>query len=186
MKRIFAVLLVLAAALTLSACGRTEDSVDVSQLPQIIMVKVHENYAEGAAQSVTVIDRAGNVRSQSCFGDYVSVPENWVYLSEGGWYDALLEISESGEQPQTLSESTLTLIQRNAQYFSDWSGLPETDYGTQMFDYGEVALYGVYLDGGGEPRLSRLANDGDTPRCKSSGEVRAFVNETGLLSFNFT
>ncbi|MDE6732001.1 MAG: hypothetical protein K2J77_03905, partial [Oscillospiraceae bacterium] len=147
MKRVLIVLLTLLLTFAFTACDDgTEiiESADISQLPEIMMIKVHENYAWGRHQSIMVIDRDGKRRSQSVGRNDGEKPEGWVELSEDGWYDALLGIAKNGERDGHLTDNKVDIILRNAQYFSEWSGLPKKEYEQQMFDYGAVTLYGIF------------------------------------------
>lgn len=189
MKKVLIVLLTLLLTLAVSGCDEGMESiksVDISQLPEIMMIKVHQNYAWGRHQSITVIDRDGKCHSQSVGSNDGEEPEGWVELSEDGWYDALLEIAKNGEPRGSLTEDAVGFVRRNAQYFSEWSGLPEKEYETQMFDYGADTLYGIFYDADGKPQKVMLASAGDVPYCIESAYVMRFVNRTGLLDFNFT
>ena len=189
MKKVLIIMLTLLLTLAISGCDEgmeSIESVDISQLPEIMMFKVHENYAWGRHQSITVIDRDGKCRSQSVGRNDGEKPEGWVELSEDGWYEDLLVIAEKGERNRSLTENKLGVIRRKAQCFSEWSGLPEKEYETQMFDYGAVTLYGIFYDADGKPQKVRLAGAGDVPRCLDSSDVMRFVNRTELLDFDFT
>lgn len=186
MKKILIVLCAVTLALMFSGCGEDTVSVDISQLPEIIMIKVHENYAWGRHQSITIIDRDGNCYSQSSDSNDDEKASGWVEFSDDDRYERLLEIAQNGGSGKTLPADTLGVIHQNAQYFAEWSELPIKEYETQMFDYGTVALYGVYYDAAGEPRLAMLANAGDVPHCRESASVKSFVNRTGLLDYKFT
>lgn len=193
MKKVLIVLLTLLMTLAISGCDKgmeSIESVDISRpsemIPEIMMIKVHQNYAWGRHQSITVIDRDGKRRSQSVGRNDGEKPEGWVELSEDGWYDALLEIARSGEREGSLAENKVDVILRKAQYFSEWSGLPVKEYETQMFDYGAVTLYGIYYDADGNPQKLMLASAGDVPYCLDSKEVMRFVNKIALLDFEFT
>lgn len=184
MKKILIILLTLLLTLTISGCG---ESVEASRFPEILMIKVHQNSAWGRYQRITVIDRDGKCRSQSVGSDNGEKPEGWIEFSkaEDGWYDALLEIAENGEQDGDISGERLSFIRENARSFAKWSDLPETVYGGYGKDIGKTALYGVYLDDNGEPRLAELAAAGVLPYCKSSARVRKFVNRVKLLDYKF-
>lgn len=181
MRKILCVLLTLMMALMLSGCS--EEEIDLSRIPEIMLVKIRVNYAWGQDQTVTVIDREGKSRSSSAskvgYGEY---PEGWVDLSADDWYARLLDISENGSVGRNFTN--VRSVWRSVESFSDWSKLPEKDYGTQSFDYGSVILYGVYYDND-VPTITELARAGDVPSCKDSAEVRRFVNGTGLLSSAF-
>lgn len=183
MRKISYVLLAFAMALILPGCA--EKKIDLSRIPEIMLVKIHVNYAEGQQQTVTVIDREGKCRSSSVskvgYGEH---PEGWVDLSEDDWYARLLDISENGSAGGNLSD--VRSVWQSAERFSDWSALPEKVYDTYSFDYGSDILYGVYYENGA-PKITELACAGDVPSCKDGAEVRDFVNGTGLLTFyNFT
>lgn len=189
----FVVLCAIVLALMLSGCEdglEPIESVDISQpaeiIPEIMMIKVDENYAWGRHQSISVIDRDGKCRSQSVGRNDDEKPEGWVELSEDGWYDALLEIAKKGERERSLAENKVDVIQRNMRYFAEWSELPVKEYETQMLDYGAVTLYGIYYDADGKPQKVMLARAGDVPYCLDSKEVKRFVNKIGLLDFDFT
>ncbi len=186
MKKVLLVLLTLFLTLTVSGCDKGTDSVDISQLPEIMMIKVNTNYAWGRHQSIVVIDRDGNCYSQSVNSNDDEKPSGWVEFSEDGWYERLLEIKENGEPNGSLTADTLESVRKNAKYFAEWSALPVKEYETQMFDYGSVTLYGVYFDVGGELRHAMIATAGDVPYCREDAGVMKFVNRTGLLDFNFT
>lgn len=186
MKKVLIVLLTLVLTLIVSGCGKETESVDISQIPEIMMIKVHTNYAWGRHQSVIVIDRDGNCRSQSVGRNDGEKPEGWVEFSEDGWYEDLLEIKENGSSDGALPAKTVESVRKNAKYFAEWSALPVKEYETQMFDYGSVTLYGLYYDADGKPQKVMLANAGDVPHCIESADVMRFVNRSGLLDFNFT
>lgn len=190
MKRLFVILCAIVLALTLSGCDKGMEpieSVEISQVvPEIMMIKVHQNYAWGRHQSIIVIDRDGKCRSQSVGRNDGEMPEGWVELSEDGWYDALLGIAENGEPNGRLTEEAVEFVLRNMQYFAEWSELPVKEYETQMFDYGAVTLYGIFYDADGKPQKVMLARAGDVPYCLDSKDVMRFVNRTGLLDFDFT
>ncbi len=185
MKRLFIVLLTILLTLFVSGCDKGESSVDISLLPEIMMIKVHENYAWGRHQSITVIDRDGNQYSQSNDTNDDEKPNGWVELSEEGWYESLLGIAENGESGGTLSANVIGSIHRNAGNFAEWNALPRKDYGEIMMDYGKDALYGVYLDDNGEPRLAWLAEYGDNPYCADNSQVMKFVNGLKIFDYKF-
>lgn len=181
MKKLLTIGLALLSLLMFSGCNEAQHK-DASRIPQIMMIRIHNNWAEGQQQSVTVIDRGGNLRSQSCYKNgYGDPPDEWVYLSKDGWYEKLLEIYENGEPGIKLSENEAKHIRQNVRNFAAWSGLPVKEYADHTYDYGAKALYGVYLDENGMPCLARLACVGDAMECADSAEARRFVNETGLL-----
>lgn len=186
MKKVLIILLTLLLTLTVSGCDKGTDSVDISQLPEIMMIKVHTNYAWGRHQSIVVIDRDGNCYRQSVGSNDGEEPSGWVEFSEDGWYEDLLGIKENGEPNGSLTADTRGAVQWNAKYFAEWSALSVKEYETQMFDYGSVALYGLYYDADGKPQYVMLATAGDVPYCRESADVMRFVNKTGLLDFNFT
>lgn len=168
----------------ISGCDKNENSVDISLLPEIMMIKVRSNFAWGIHQNITVIDRNGNTYSQSSdSNDYVK-PSGWVELSEDGWYESLLGIAENGESEGKLPSNATGVIQRNAANYAEWSALPRKDYGNIMMDYGADTLYGVYLDDG-EPRLAWLATYGDNPSCADDPQVMKFVNGLRMFDYKF-
>lgn len=171
----------LLSAMMFSGCG--ERSVDVSKIPQIMMITEHQNYADDISQSITVIDREGNRRSMYCFNTNRAdgKPEEWVELSEDGWYEKLLDIAENGEAKEKLSKEDAEYIRQNVMNFEQWSSLPVKEYKDHTYDFGVETLYGIYFDDSGKPCLAELACIGDAMECADSNEVIKFVNKTGLL-----
>lgn len=189
MKKFLISLLTLVLTLAVSGCDggmETIESVDISQIPEIMMIRVRQNFAWGRHQSITVIDRDGKCHSQSVGSNDDEKPKGWVELSEDGWYEDLIGIAKNGERDRSLTENKVEIIRRNAQYFSEWSGLPKKEYEVQMFDYGADTLYGIFYDADGKPQKVMLAGAGDVPYCIDSKDVMRFVNRTELLDFDFT
>ncbi len=187
MKRFFAVVLALLSTLMFSGCKSALPE-DTSHIPQIMMFTIHNNWAWGIQQSVTVIDRDGNRHSQYCDNEKYDykvdhMPDEWIDLKEDGWYEKLLKIAENGETGAKLSETEAGYIRKNARNFAGWSSLSVKEYiDAHTFDYGVKVLYGIYLDEDGEPSLARLACVGDTMECVDDSDAMKFVNNTGLLS----
>lgn len=186
MKTIIAVILVL---LPLFHFQYADQPVDTSQTPQVMMFTIHNNWAWGIQQSVTVIDRDGNCYSRytdnSNYGyNYGNMPDGWIDLKEDGWYEKLLEISDTGEVENKLSENTASYIRRNVANFESWGSLPMKKYPNGTCDYGTRVLYGIYPDEDGEPCYAELACVGDSFECADSPEARDFVNITGLMRFD--
>lgn len=150
------------------------------------MFTIHNNWAWGIQQSVSVIDRDGKRYSQYCDNEkyeykYDHMPDGWIDLKEDGWYEKLLEIAENGETEEKLSESSASYIRKNVRNFEDWSSLSVKKYKDHTYDFGVKTLYGIYLDKSGKPCLAELACTGDAMECADSPDVVKFVNETGLL-----
>lgn len=187
MKSIIAVIMTLFTILT-SGCGEgNAPPADSPDIPQVMMFTINSNWAWGIQQSVMVIDRYGNCYYQYTDNsnyayNYQKMPDGWIVLDEDGWYEKLLEIAENGEPRGTLSENDAGYFRRNVKNFESWKDLSVKKYPDHTYDYGTEALYGVYLDENGEPRLAWLACVGDSMECLDSAEVRKFVNKTGLLS----
>lgn len=186
MKKFFAVGLALLSILMFSGC-KSALREDDSRIPQIMMITVHNNWAWGIEQSVTVIDRDGNRHSQYCNNEKYDykvdhMPDEWIDLKEDGWYEKLLEIAENGKAGVKLSETEAGYIRKNARNFAGWSSLSVKEYvDAHTFDYGVKVLYGIYLDEDSNPCLARLACAGDSMECADSADARKFVNGTGLL-----
>ena len=162
---------------------------DPAQIPQIMLVTIHSNYAWGISQNVMVIDRDGNCYSHYTDNsnydyNYANLPDGWVDPSENGWYEKLLEIAENGEPEGTLPENATGYIRQNAANFEGWGSAPVKKYDFYTCDYGVRTLYGVYLNDSGEPCLARLACVGDLTECADSASAARFVNDTGLLDLD--
>ena len=191
MKKIFALLMIFLTVQIATGC--TAGSSDDGGETRIIMLKVHENYAWGRHQDITVIDSGGRCYSSGSHSNDGEKDENWVEFPrnkeedsvDNGWYERILDIVEAEEPDGKISAEKLSLIRENARSFAEWSDLPEKEYGDYMADYGKVILYGVYFDGDGEPRLAELAAAGDSPYCKGGARVRKFVNRLKLLDYKF-
>lgn len=196
MKKIFAalfsVLLILMSGCT--AGGNSSESTgsdegDV-QIPQIMFLKVYENWAWGKQQDLTVIDSDGKMYTHSFIGGYGDSSSEddveWVELSADDWYDRLVEIAESGEAVGSLSAVTKNRIRNNVKNFAEWDSLPMKEYPTQSYDYGSNVLCGICFGDDGEPMLVTLAVAGDVPRCRRSLKVKSFVNKLSMLNYFFT
>ena len=162
---------------------------DPSQIPQVMLVTIHSNYAWGISQNVMVIDRDGNCYSSYTNNsnyeyNYGSLPDGWIDLSKDGWYESLLEIAENGKPTGTLPEGAAGYIRNNISNFERWGNAPVKKYGFGTCDYGVTTLYGVYLDDSGEPCLARIACIGDSTECADDRSAVNFVNNTGMLNLD--
>ncbi|MDE6732606.1 MAG: hypothetical protein K2J77_06995 [Oscillospiraceae bacterium] len=185
MKSIIAVIIAFFTLLTSGHGGTTGDPVDPTDVPRVMMFTMHNNWAWGIQQSVMVIDSDGNCYLQYTDNsnhdyNYGNMPDGWIDLKEDGWYEKLVEITETGEYINTFTENA-NLIRNNVGNFESWGKLPVKEYNDGCCDYGVNTLYGVYYAEGGMG-LTELACVGDAMECRDSKEVMKFVNGTGLMS----
>lgn len=187
MKSIIAVIIALFTLMTSGRGGTVPpvDPVDPADVPQVMMFTIHSNWAWGIQQSVMVIDRDGNcylsyTDNSNYDYNYGNMPDGWIDLKEDGWYEKLVEITETGEFINTFTENA-SLIRANVGNFESWGKLPVKEYNDGCCDYGVNRLYGVYYAEGGMG-LTELACVGDLMECRDSKDVMKFVNGTGLMT----
>lgn len=153
----------------------------------ILMAVVYESFSASYQQSVSVLDKDGNIHSAS----YTEIPgisgsmsENFSFDSQN-WYEKLIEIKQL-ENEDELQGDTVENVRKFINNIYNYTSCSLKSYQNVTTDYGVQYLYGIYHDENNVPQYVLLCSYGDYTTCIDNSDVTMFVNELTQTSLFYT
>ncbi len=175
MKRIFLILLTVAALFLFASCNTMKPDVSntntdsTAEIPkpnqEVLFVITRTNFSDDIYFSGSIIDSDGN---------YHYLPNNFSFEDEN-WYQIALDAQKS-QSENSVKETDLNTIYKFISEFDANESYNTITYDEYIPDYGSIALYEIYSDANDKMAYKKLCQFGQLISCLDNGTVKDFVN----------
>lgn len=175
MKRIFLILLTVAALFLFASCNTTKPDVSNTntdstvEIPkpnqEVLFVITRTNFSDDIYFSGSIIDSNGN---------YHYLPNNFSFEDEN-WYQIALDAQKS-QAANSVKETDLNTIYKFISEFDANESHNTITYDEYIPDYGSITLYEIYSGANSKMAYKKLCQYGESISCLDDETVKDFVN----------